>query len=261
MNEELIYIDSLNDFELVQYFQDHLIMRATGDGFDKDVYAKTRNLLIVNKTISHLLPIWINSNRTIDQFWTFIKARYSTYQERREFIWSEFNNLLSHLETNKTSPLNEIIVFDEIHLHSLWEKVLERKDSDPEGAITSARTLIESVLKYILDDQAISYNESADLPVLYKEVSKSLNLAPELHNEGIFKQILGGISSIVSGLGALRNKLGDAHGKSKTNVKPSVRHSELAVNLAGSMAIFLFRTYTEKKNLDENISNKKNNLS
>lgn len=248
MNDELKHIDSLSDFELVQYFQDHLIMRATGDSFDKDAYAKSRIKLVENKSISHLLPQWLNNNRTIDQFWTFIKARYSTYQERREFIWSEFNSLLSHLEAGRISPLNQIIVFDEVHLHFLWEKALERKEIDPEGAITAARTLIESVLKHILDDQAIPYNESADLPVLYKKVAKSLNLAPELHNEGIFKQILGGVSSVVTGLGALRNKLGDAHGKSKTNVKPSVRHSELAVNLAGSMSVFLFRSYSEKKN-------------
>lgn len=247
MDDELKYIDSLNDFELVQYFQDHLIMSATGGSFSEDAYVKSRNLLIGNKSLSHLLPKWLNATRAPNQFWTFIKARYSTYQERREFIWGEFNILLSHLETGKTSPLNEIIVFDEVHLHSLWEKALERKESDPEGAITSARTLIESVLKYILDDQSIPYIESADLPVLYKEVAKSLNLAPELHNEGIFKQILGGVSSVVTGLGALRNKLGDAHGKSKTNVKPSVRHSELAVNLAGTMAVFLFKSYSEKK--------------
>lgn len=247
MEEELKYIDTLNDFELVQYFQDHLILRATGGSFDEEAFAKSRNLLISNKSISHLLPKWLTVNRTTDQFWNFIKARYSTYQERREFIWSEFNILLSQLESGITSPLNEKIVFNEVHLHSLWEKALERKEIDPEGAITSARTLIESVLKYILDEQSITYNEGADLPVLYKEVAKSLNLAPELHNEGIFKQILGGVSSVVTGLGALRNKLGDAHGKSKTNVKPSVRHSELAVNLAGSMAVFLFKSYKEKK--------------
>lgn len=194
------------------------------------------------------MPKWINSSRTIDQFWSFIKARFSTYLERREFLWKEFEELLTHLEKNLKSPLSELIVFDEAHIHVLWEKAIERKESDPEAAITSARTLIESVLKYILDDQSIIYNDGADLPVLYKEVAKYLNLAPELHNEGIFKQILGGVTSVVTGLGALRNKLGDAHGKSKTNVKPSVRHSELAVNLAGSMAVFLFKSYYEKKN-------------
>lgn len=254
MNEELKHIDTLSDFELVQYFQDHLVMRATGVSFDNDAYTTIRKLLIENKSISYLLPKWINSSRTIDQFWSFIKARFSTYLERREFLWKEFEELLSHLEKNVKSPLSELIVFDEAHIHILWEKAIERKESDPEAAITSARTLIESVLKYILDDQSIIYNDGADLPVLYKEVAKYLNLAPELHNEGIFKQILGGVTSVVTGLGALRNKLGDAHGKSKTNVKPSVRHSELAVNLAGSMAVFLFRTYTEKKNLDETLS-------
>jgi len=246
-NDELKNINALNDLELVQYFQDHLIMRATGDSFNNDAYTECRIKLLENKSISHLLPKWITSNRTIDQFWTFIKARFSTYQERREFIWSEFNNLLSYLEDGNTSPLSEIIVFNEAHIHELWQKAIERKENDPEGAITAARTLIESVLKNILDDQSIVYNDSADLPTLYKEVAKFLNLAPELHNEGIFKQILGGVNSVVTGLGALRNKLGDAHGKSKMNVKPSVRHSELAVNLAGTMAVFLFKSYYEKK--------------
>lgn len=253
MEDELIHIESLSDFELAQYFQDHLIMRATGDSFDNDAYNKIRKLLIENKSISQVLPKWINTNRTVDQFWTFIKARFGTYAERREFLWKEFEGLLNHLEKNLKSPLSEVIVFDESHIHILWEKAIERKENDPEGAITSARTLIESVLKYILDDQSIEYNDGSDLPILYKEVAKFLNLAPEQHNEGIFKQILGGVTSVVSGLGALRNKLGDAHGKSKTNVKPSLRHSELAVNLAGSMAIFLFRTYTEKKNIDEKL--------
>ena len=161
-------------------------------------------------------------------------------------MWNEFSPLLYYLEKKTTSPLEEIIVFDEAHIHDQWQKALDRKQTEPEGAITLARTLIESILKHILDEQNIEYNDAADLPELYKEVAKSLNLAPENHQEQIFKQILGGSSSIVSGLGALRNKLGDAHGKSKKSIKPSERHSELAVNLAGTMAIFLFKTFKEK---------------
>lgn len=48
---------------------------------------------------------------------------------------------------------------------------------------------------------------------------------------------------MVEGLGALRNKISDAHGQGKLNVKPSSRHAELAVNLAGTMAVFLFSTW------------------
>lgn len=247
MQEELEQIEKFNEYQLVEYFQDGVVARATGDGFDDQLYKILRTKLIRNKSLEKLLPEWVKTKRTIDQFWTFIKGRFSSYQERREFLWSEFSPILDYLEKKSTSPLDESIVFDEAHIHAQWQKALDRKQTEPEGAITSARTLIESILKHILDEQDINYNDAAELPELYREVSKSLNLAPENHHEQIFKQILGGASGIVSGLGALRNKFGDAHGKSKKSVKPSKRHSELAVNLAGSMATFLFKTYQETK--------------
>lgn len=247
LQDELEHIKSLNELQLVMYFQDGLVARATGNNFEDEVYKTIRLKLLQFKQLNHLLPNWIRGHNTIDQFWSFIKGRYSTYQERREFLWDEFRPVLNYLEAKSTSPIETEIVFDEVHIHTQWQKALERKQIEPEGAITAARTLIESVLKHILDEQNINYIESADLPDLYKEVAKSLNLAPENHQEQIFKQILGGISGVVSGLGALRNKLGDAHGKSKRSVKPSERHSELAVNLAGAMAIFLFKTLNETK--------------
>jgi hypothetical protein len=245
MTEERQHIISLNEFELVQYFQENLIIRATGGSFENEDYSFIRLKLIEEKKYKTFIPKWIVNSRTTDQFWAGIKAKFSTYAERREFIRNEFNDLLSYLELKIESPLDESLIFDESYINSHWKKAIERQDIDPEGAITQARTLIESVLKYILDEKKIEYKESIDLPELYKEVSKSLNLAPENHQEQIFKQILGGASSIISGLGAMRNKLGDAHGKSKTNIKPKERHSQLAVNLAGSIAIFLFKTYKE----------------
>jgi hypothetical protein len=43
----------------------------------------------------------------------------------------------------------------------------------------------------------------------------------------------------VNYLGAIRNKIGDAHGQGKLAIKPKARHAELVVNLAGTMASFL----------------------
>lgn len=141
--------------------------------------------------------------------------------------------------------LQNNIVFDEAYIHEQWQKALDRKQKDPEGAITISRTLIESILKLILDEQGIKYRNNIELSELYKEVSKLLNLAPENHQEQIFKQILGNANGVISGLGSLRNKLGDSHGSGKTKIKPKERHSELAVNLAGSMATFIYKTYKE----------------
>jgi hypothetical protein len=61
----------------------------------------------------------------------------------------------------------------------------------------------------------------------------------------VFKRILSGCSNIVGGLGELRNKVSDAHGKGRKAVKPHIRHAELAVNFAGSMAVFLIKTFEE----------------
>ena len=92
--------------------------------------------------------------------------------------------------------------------------------------------------KFILDKNGASYDEHTELPKLYKAAAEKLNLAPSQHTEQIFKQILGGCQSVVEGLGALRNKLGDAHGGGQSRVKPSKRHAELAVNLAGNNGKF-----------------------
>jgi hypothetical protein len=63
--------------------------------------------------------------------------------------------------------------------------------------------------------------------------------------EPLFKRILGGCTSVVEGLGSLRNKLSDSHGKGKTGYKPLPRHAELAVNLSGAMATFLVATWRD----------------
>lgn len=89
----------------------------------------------------------------------------------------------------------------------------------------------------------IQYDETIDLPKLYKETAKVLNIAPSQHTEEVFKQILGGCTAVIEGLGTLRNRLSDAHGKGKVGVKPAPRHAELAVNLSGSLASYLLATW------------------
>lgn len=238
-------IQSLSDFELVQYIQNGLMSRATGGAFDNDFYQFIRAKILKNSSFSSLIPEFVKTCRDVEHFWSFIKVKFGSYAERREYLWSEFTRLLEYIENHAITPIDTLIVFDEAHIHEQWQKAIDRKVSDPEGAITMARTLLESILKHILNEQNISYGDNIELSELYKEVAKSLNLAPEQHQEQIFKQILGGANGIVSGLGAMRNKLGDAHGTVKSAIKPKERHSELAVNLAGSMAIFLYKTYKE----------------
>jgi hypothetical protein len=234
--------------EKVETLQNMLVSYATGGGADEEEYRALRGELMAEPSIKHLLPRFLRTCHSLSQFWGFIKQKFATYQERRVFIWEAFSPAIRRLEGADSSPVDEPVSevlkrFDSETIHQVWQRALERREEDPEGAITSARTLLESVCKHILDETEATYSANADLPTLYKLTAKQLNLAPSEHTEQIFRQILGGCQTVVEALGAMRNKLSDAHGKGKKPVRPAARHAELAVNLAGAMATFLVRTW------------------
>lgn len=245
--------DLENDFEIAQKLQNLLLNFATGDVPQDTEYQELRQYFLGNPTTKQLLPSWVRQNRDLSQFWQFIKYKFSTYAERRTFIWNEFTPLLEFLETGSKTPSDQAVSevlkrFNAESVQKIWTKALDRRRSDPEGAITAARTLLETVCKHILDEKGIDYTNKTDLPQLYHLVSAELSLSPSQYTEDVFKQILGSCSAIVDGLGTLRNRLGDAHGQGKKPVRPGVRHAELAVNLSGSMALFLVETW-EARNL------------
>ncbi len=224
-----------------------LVSRATGGVADEHAYRSLRTDLIRNPKTKDNIPKFVRTCRTLDEFWGFMQPKFAHYQERRIFIREKFDPLLTRLEQESSTPSDNVVTeilttVDSAHIRDAWEKALERRESDPEGAITIARTLLESVFKHILDELEVDYTNKEDLPKLYGIVAKKLNLAPNQHTEAVFKQILGGCHSIVQGLGALRSRLGDAHGKGSKEVKPASRHAEFAVNVAGSMATFLLAT-------------------
>jgi hypothetical protein len=229
-----------------------LVSYATGGGADTTEYKAVRQELLVIPRVAKLLPRFIQACRDPGEFWSFIKAKFSTYAERREYLRNEFNPLLTMLETESHTPSDASITatvnsISSDYIQEIWHKALERRSTDPEGAITAARTLLESVCKNILEAATTPYDESADLPKLYSLTSKQINLSPSQHTEQLFRQILGGCQTVVEGLGALRNRHSDAHGKGVTGKKPAPRHAELAVNLSGTMATFLLQTWEARK--------------
>lgn len=231
--------------------QNGLISRATGGGFDDRDYKELRSFFLAKADTKAKTPDFVRQSRDLDQFWAFIKNESPEYEGRRIFIWKHFHDLIEYLENRDRSPadgaITEILeTFDPENVHAVWQKALDRRVSDPEGAITAARTLLETVCKHILDDAGVPYSHKADLPKLWSLTAEQLKLLPNQHEEEIFKAILGNCQSVVAGLGSIRNRIGDAHGQGRKPVKPKPKHAELAVNLAGTMASFLIATWNER---------------
>lgn len=171
------------------------------------------------------------------------------YKHSYSYSWPSQEDRDRLLQVLGGSPIEiptDGIRLDTAYIQESWRKSLDRIPTDPEGAITAARTVLESVCKHILDESGVEYGDNADLPKLYGLTSKELNLAPSQHTEDAFKKILGGAHSVVDGLANLRNRLGDAHGQGKRQVKPLTRHAELAVNMAGGVSSFLLATFEAK---------------
>jgi hypothetical protein len=155
----------------------------------------------------------------------------------RDIAWvPRFADLKTPVEQQVSAVLAKV---DSEHIHKAWEKALGRKNTDPEGAITAARALVESVSRHILEKAGMAYPTDGDLPKLYRLTAERLHLAPNQHTPGTVRRILGNCQAVVNGLASLRNELGDAHGNSSGEIGPDPSHAELAVNLAGTLATYL----------------------
>lgn len=219
-----------------------------GANMDDAVYRLLRREFMDEPTVSHLIPAFVRSTQDKAAMWAFLKGHSGQWEPRRQYVREQFMPLIDRLERNPT-PADAIVTdavqrFDAEGIRDAWNKAISRREADPAGAITAARTLLETVCKHLLEtsDGSQTYGPNDDLPKLYRQASELLNIAPSQHSEDAFKRILGSAASIVEGLGTLRNKVGDAHASGGRPVKPAPRHAALAVNMAGSMALFLIET-------------------
>lgn len=230
-----------------------LIACATGGSSDNHIYQFLRRQFMAEPTLKDLLPQFVRTYRNLDAFWPFIRDEAPSYAERRQIIRVAFTQLMDYIEGHNGMPSDKVVsdaleTFDPEGVRALWAKAIERRTTDPEGAITLARTILERVTKRILDESAEPYSDKDDLPKLYGRTARLLNLAPSQHTEEPIKAILGGATTLVNGIGTLRNRLSDSHGRGgKLPVKPSARHASLAVNTAGALATFLVETHLKRQ--------------
>ena len=132
------------------------------------------------------------------------------------------------------------------------QRALASAESDPEDAVTSACSVIESVCRSILVELKLPLPEKRDIQGLYRAVRDPLGLAPE--KTGVrdeiaddVRLILGGINSAIFGIGSLRTHGGDAHGRERgTKRSINSRIARLAIHAASAAALFLIETWQQK---------------
>ncbi|WP_342107968.1 abortive infection family protein [Methylobacterium sp. SI9] len=126
---------------------------------------------------------------------------------------------------------------------------------DPEDAVTAGCSMIESVCRSILTELGIPLPDKRDIDGLARAVQAPLGLSPGQKNipaevERDVRQILGGITSVAKGVGALRTHAGDAHGREAGYPSLDVPTARFAINAAASLALFLIETWELRQKRD-----------
>lgn len=142
--------------------------------------------------------------------------------------------------------------FDARHLADQIRRIEQSIDTDPALAIGTAKELIETCCKTILDERGKLVSGTPDMPTLTKETLKELKLVPEgipdsARGADVIKRLLSNLGTIGNALAELRGLYGTGHGKHGRSTGLTARHAKLAVGAAATLATFLFETHKETK--------------
>lgn len=140
----------------------------------------------------------------------------------------------------------------------LNRQVARLRDSvndDPGLAVGTAKEMLETTCKTILEDTGVRVDPSWDATELLKQTRKILSLLPEdvpaaAKGAETIKRVLSNLGQLGVGLAELRNLYGSGHGRSGGAKGLSPRHARLAVGAASTLVLFLFETYEERKRLE-----------
>lgn len=124
------------------------------------------------------------------------------------------------------------------NIREKWDKALHRRITDPSGAVTAARSLLETTLKWIVEQRGGKPSENNK--ELFNQTIDFLGI--EVKGKPIEKAI-NGLNTIIWGIGEMRNNHGDAHGAASSSTPPTVGEAGFCVNLAGAAALFLLEEF------------------
>ena len=141
---------------------------------------------------------------------------------------------------------------DAPELHRQIDRIRDAVEDDPRLAIGSAKELIETTCKTILEQRGIEVDRKWDLPQLLRKIRDVLGLLPEQVDEQVkgakaVRKILQGLGAAAQGLAELRNLYGTGHGAKAKPRGLGPRHARLAAGSAATLAGFLLETHEERE--------------
>lgn len=135
-----------------------------------------------------------------------------------------------------TFSIENLLLVEEAHKHAA--RAISQYRSAPDTAISSAKSALESCLKYIAHQEKLAITASIKLPELFKACRQYCGLGSDAtHKMGR------SIASLCTEIAEARNSLGDSHGKSPGSITPTRAEAKFVVGVALQLSDCLLERY------------------
>ena len=146
------------------------------------------------------------------------------------------------------------------HVRAQLKNACERLTHDPAGAVTLARTVLESTFKHIAVEREEGGN-AIEKPVQQLNAALEMLGFPSEKDGGKagtatgLDKVVRGLRTVVEGLSQFRNRYSDAHGGAERRT-PVSRDARFAVSASEAVTIFMLEILEERK-MDEDLAAKR----
>lgn len=124
-------------------------------------------------------------------------------------------------------------------------------EDDPTVAIGTAKEIVESCCRTILEERGVAAYKDDDLPKLVDKTTLALSVNPrgvaaETPGVRTIRTLLGNLATVAKSLAELRNSYGSGHGKPMSYSGLTQRHARLAAGASMTLVQYLWDTHLER---------------
>lgn len=170
---------------------------------------------------------------------------------RDGFIWKNDRLIPEHGAKLLLPKVSGSEYFDDTTLNEHLRRIEDGILQDPGLAIGSAKELVETVSKMVLDHYGEPTEKSREnLPQLVGRALDCLDLKAEKITDGAraasaSRRVLGSLAGIAGGMAEIRNSFGTGHGRRTATGVPA-RYAHLMVGASATLCHFMMATYKDK---------------
>ncbi len=142
-------------------------------------------------------------------------------------------------------------IVDRATLRDHVRRIEQSIDGDPAQAIGSAKELVETAAKHVLEHYGIDPEDYDTFPRLVKASVAKLDLASENIQDAqkgaqALAMLTGGLGQIAEATATLRNLYGTGHGRTQS-AGADARHARVVVGACSTLTAFLLETLDARK--------------